>query len=49
MATRLEIPLLAEGIESREELAVLEGIGVPLGQGYLFGEPSASFGKSEAA
>jgi EAL domain-containing protein (putative c-di-GMP-specific phosphodiesterase class I) len=49
MATRLEIPLLAEGIESREELAVLEGIGVPLGQGYLFGEPSASFVKSEAA
>jgi EAL domain-containing protein (putative c-di-GMP-specific phosphodiesterase class I) len=50
MATRLEIPLLAEGIEAREELAILEGLGVPLGQGYLFGEPSANFaGKSEAA
>jgi EAL domain-containing protein (putative c-di-GMP-specific phosphodiesterase class I) len=50
MAKRLEIPLLAEGIEAREELAVLEGLGVPLGQGYLFGEPSASFArKSEAA
>ncbi|HYH58940.1 MAG TPA: EAL domain-containing protein [Thermoleophilaceae bacterium] len=43
MATRLEIPLLAEGIETREELAELEGLGVPLGQGYLFGEPSPSF------
>jgi EAL domain-containing protein (putative c-di-GMP-specific phosphodiesterase class I) len=43
MAARLEIPLLAEGIESREELAVLEGLGVPLGQGYLFGQPSSSF------
>jgi EAL domain-containing protein (putative c-di-GMP-specific phosphodiesterase class I) len=45
MAARLEIPLLAEGIESREELAELERLGVPLGQGYLFGEPSPSFGQ----
>jgi EAL domain-containing protein (putative c-di-GMP-specific phosphodiesterase class I) len=43
MASRLDIPLLAEGIEKREELAELERLGVPLGQGYLFGEPSASF------
>jgi EAL domain-containing protein (putative c-di-GMP-specific phosphodiesterase class I) len=43
MAARLDIPLLAEGIESREELAELERLGVPLGQGYLFGEPSPSF------
>lgn len=43
MAQRLEIPLLAEGIEKREELAELERFGVPLGQGYLFGEPSPSF------
>ena len=43
MAARLDIPLLAEGIESREELAELEQLGVPLGQGYLFGEPSPSF------
>ena len=45
MASRLGIPLLAEGIESREELAELERLGVPLGQGYLFGEPSPSFGQ----
>lgn len=43
IASRLEIPLLAEGIERREELAELERLGVPLGQGYLFGEPSPSF------
>jgi EAL domain-containing protein (putative c-di-GMP-specific phosphodiesterase class I) len=43
MASQLETPLLAEGIERREELAVIEELGVPLGQGYLFGEPSASF------
>ena len=50
MTSRLEIPLLAEGIECREELTELERLGVPLGQGYLFGEPSANFaGKSEAA
>ena len=42
-AKQLETPLLAEGIESREELAVIEGLGVPLGQGYLFGEPTPSF------
>jgi EAL domain-containing protein (putative c-di-GMP-specific phosphodiesterase class I) len=49
-AMRLEIPLLAEGIEAREELAVLERLNVPLGQGYLFGKPSASFaGQSEVA
>ena len=46
MAARLEVPLLAEGIETREELAVLEGLGVPLGQGYLFGQPSPSFGQA---
>ena len=43
MSARLEIPLLAEGIEKREELAELERLGVPLGQGYRFGEPSPSF------
>lgn len=39
MASQLGISLLAEGIEKREELAKLEELGVPLGQGYLFGEP----------
>jgi EAL domain-containing protein (putative c-di-GMP-specific phosphodiesterase class I) len=43
MTSRLDIPLLAEGIETPKELAELERLGVPLGQGYLFGEPSPSF------
>lgn len=43
MAARLDIPLLAEGIETREELTELERLDVPLGQGYLFGEPNPSF------
>jgi EAL domain-containing protein (putative c-di-GMP-specific phosphodiesterase class I) len=45
-AKKLDTPLLAEGIESRDELAVLEELDVPLGQGYLFGEPSPSFAQA---
>jgi EAL domain-containing protein (putative c-di-GMP-specific phosphodiesterase class I) len=41
MASSLGISLLAEGIEKPEELAELERLEVPLGQGYLFGEPQA--------
>lgn len=33
------ITLLAEGIETEEELRVLQQIGIPLGQGYLLGRP----------
>jgi EAL domain-containing protein (putative c-di-GMP-specific phosphodiesterase class I) len=38
---RLDAWLLAEGIERPEELDVLVGMGVPLGQGYALGRPSA--------
>jgi len=31
---------LAEGVETRRELALMEGLGVDLVQGYYFGEPS---------
>ena len=34
--------VIAEGIETTEELATLQGLGVPLGQGYLLGRPSPS-------
>ena len=34
MASRLEIPLLAEGIERREELDTLVALGVGYGQGF---------------
>ena len=29
--------IIAEGIESSEELETLQGLGIPYGQGYLFG------------
>jgi EAL domain-containing protein (putative c-di-GMP-specific phosphodiesterase class I) len=48
MTGRLGISLLAEGIEKREELAALEQLNVPLGQGYLFGEPSATIAEAAA-
>ena len=38
---RLDAWLLAEGIERPEELDVLVGMGVPLGQGYALGRPAA--------
>lgn len=34
------LALLAEGIETREELAALRRLGVELGQGYLLGRPA---------
>ncbi len=38
---RIGARLVAEGIETRRELAVLTSLGVPLGQGYLLGRPAA--------
>jgi len=38
---------VAEGIETEEELAVVEQIGIHIVQGYLFGEPGPiDLGKS---
>lgn len=34
-------PLVAEGVEETEELAVLRDLGCHFGQGYLFGRPAA--------
>lgn len=39
LARELEIPVVAEGIESEAEAAALEAIGCEYGQGYLFGRP----------
>jgi EAL domain-containing protein (putative c-di-GMP-specific phosphodiesterase class I) len=39
-AAETEATLLAEGIETEEELATLRGLGVELGQGYLLGRPA---------
>jgi EAL domain-containing protein (putative c-di-GMP-specific phosphodiesterase class I) len=32
--------LIAEGIETESELAVLRSLDIPLGQGYLLGRPA---------
>ncbi|WP_018640546.1 EAL domain-containing protein [Parafrankia elaeagni] len=40
-ASRLNGWLIAEGVERVEELTMLIALGVPLGQGYLLGRPSA--------
>jgi EAL domain-containing protein (putative c-di-GMP-specific phosphodiesterase class I) len=37
---RIGARLLAEGIERRADLAMLTGLGVDMGQGYLFGKPA---------
>lgn len=39
LAARLRIDLVAEGIETREQLDILTGLGCPFGQGYLFAPP----------
>lgn len=43
LAGRLDAWLLAEGIETGEELDVLIGLGVPLAQGYFLGRPGPAF------
>ncbi len=40
MATALGITVVAEGIETVAQLNVLQGLGCPLGQGYLFARPA---------
>jgi EAL domain-containing protein (putative c-di-GMP-specific phosphodiesterase class I) len=39
-ANELEAVVLAEGIETADELDTLRGLGVDLGQGYLLGSPA---------
>ncbi|HEX5614709.1 MAG TPA: EAL domain-containing protein [Acidimicrobiia bacterium] len=39
MGDALGLEVLAEGVETAEQLAVLRDIGCPLGQGFLFGRP----------
>jgi EAL domain-containing protein (putative c-di-GMP-specific phosphodiesterase class I) len=42
-AGRIDAPLLAEGIETRAELAASAQLGVPRAQGWLLGRPSPDF------
>lgn len=41
MAQDLHLIVIAEGIETRAELAALQKLGVPWGQGFLLGRPAA--------
>jgi EAL domain-containing protein (putative c-di-GMP-specific phosphodiesterase class I) len=39
LARRIDLSILAEGIETHEQRDVLEAFGCNEGQGYLFGKP----------
>ena len=39
---RIGARIVSEGIERRADLAVITGLGVPFGQGYLLGRPAAT-------
>jgi diguanylate cyclase (GGDEF)-like protein len=41
LARTLELQVIAEGIETPEQLAALRAVGAELGQGYLLGRPGA--------
>ena len=45
LAGRMDGWLLAEGIETVGELEAVSELGVPLGQGYLFGRPQEPWGQ----
>jgi diguanylate cyclase (GGDEF)-like protein len=47
LATSLDLPVTAEGIESHAVLEVLRGMGCAEGQGYLFGKPMETAGVAE--
>jgi EAL domain-containing protein (putative c-di-GMP-specific phosphodiesterase class I) len=49
LAGRLDAWLLAEGIETGEELDALIGLGVPLAQGYFLARPGPAFPAMERA
>ena len=42
LARTLELEVIAEGIETPQQLETLRELGVEFGQGYLLGRPSAS-------
>jgi len=41
LGKRIDAELIAEGIETPRELETLRSMGVPWGQGFLFGRPAA--------
>ncbi|WP_288016993.1 EAL domain-containing protein [Tepidiforma sp.] len=48
-ASRIDAWVIAEGIETEEDLREVIGLGVPLGQGYLLNRPAAEFRPVPAA
>ncbi len=48
-ADKMEATVIAEGIESEDELRALIDLGITWGQGYLLGRPADGFGASLAA
>lgn len=46
LASQIQAPVIAEGIEQTEELDMLRELGVPLGQGFLLGRPQARIGRA---
>jgi EAL domain-containing protein (putative c-di-GMP-specific phosphodiesterase class I) len=42
LADDISLPVIAEGVETRSQLAELERLGCPLAQGYLLGRPSSA-------
>jgi len=44
---KLGAKIIAEGIETQEELGTLRSLGIPLGQGFLLGRPKLGFGEGD--
>jgi predicted signal transduction protein with EAL and GGDEF domain len=42
LGSSLDLSVVAEGIESRRTRSLLEGLGCPLAQGYVFGRPMSA-------
>jgi EAL domain-containing protein (putative c-di-GMP-specific phosphodiesterase class I) len=41
LAARIDVDIVAEGVETRAQQAALRNLGVTLAQGYLYGRPAA--------
>jgi len=46
---KLGAKIIAEGIETRDELETLRALGIPLGQGFLLGRPKLGFREGDPA
>ena len=43
LGKNINAQIVAEGIQTNQELKMLQAMGVPYGQGYLFGMPARAF------